>query len=175
MSTPGLNPDFMDILVAFETEAVEFLIVGAFALAVHGAPRFTGDIDLWVRPSAENADRVRRALTTFGAPLTAHGVGASDFAVPGTVYQMGLPPRRIDVLTAIDGVAFDEAWPARVERDFGGLTLPFLGLEQLLRNKRASGRAKDLLDVELLREAGVAVGDQGMRPPPSKRKPRTTT
>ena len=158
MSAPGLNPDFVDILVAFAAEEVEFLIVGAFALAVHGAPRFTGDIDLWVRPSGENAHRVRRALATFGAPLTSHGVATSDFAAAGTVYQMGLPPRRIDILTTIDGVNFDDAWKTRVERALNGLVLPFLGLEELVQNKRAAGRAKDLLDIELLRELGVLVG-----------------
>ncbi len=161
MSAPALNPDFMDILVAFETEEVEFLIVGAFAMALHGAPRFTGDIDLWVRPDPANAARVHRALARFGAPLATHGVAASDFSVAGAVYQMGLPPRRIDVLTAIDGVAFEDAWIGRVEKVLGGVNLPFLGLVELVRNKRAAGRAKDLLDVELLRELGVDVGPDG--------------
>lgn len=157
MSAPALNPDFMDILVAFETEKVEFLIVGGFAMAVHGAPRFTGDIDLWVRPSPANAERVHRALGRFGAPLAAHGVAVSDFSVVGAVYQMGLPPRRIDVWTAIQGVAFDQAWNGRVEKELAGVNLPFLGLSDLIRSKRAAGRPKDLLDIELLRELGVDV------------------
>ena len=151
----------MDILLAFETEKVEFLIVGGFAMAVHGAPRFTGDIDLWVRPDSANAERVHRALARFGAPLATHGVAASDFSVPGAVYQMGLPPRRIDVLTVIDGVPFDEAWKGKVEKELGGLNLPFLGLAELIRNKRAAGRPKDLLDIELLRELGVDVDGKG--------------
>lgn len=161
MSAPALNPDFMDILLAFGAEKVEFLIVGGFAMAVHGAPRFTGDIDLWVRPSLANAERVHRALARFGAPLATHGVAASDFALPGAVYQMGLPPRRIDVLTAIDGVAFEDAWSGKVERELGGVNLPFLGLAELIRNKRAAGRPKDLLDIELLRELGVDVEGKG--------------
>jgi hypothetical protein len=152
-----LNPDFVDVLSAFGDEGVEFLIVGGFALAVHGAPRFTGDIDLWVRPTVANSLRVERALTKFGAPLATHGVTARDFEVPGAIYQMGLPPRRIDVLTEIDGVTFEDAWRGKVERDVGGLRLRFLGLQELLRNKRTSARPKDLLDVELLREAGVEV------------------
>ena len=157
MSAPLLNPDFVDILAAFEAEGVEFLVVGGFAMAVHGAPRFTGDIDLWIRPSPENAIRVERALKRFGAPLAAHGVSAKDFASPGGVYQMGLPPRRIDVLTLIDGVAFQDAWSGHVEREVGGVRLAFIGLRELVRNKRAAARPKDLLDIELLREAGVDV------------------
>lgn len=164
MSEPGLNPDFLDILLAFQHEGVEFLIVGGFAMAVHGAPRFTGDIDLWVRANAANSDRVMRALRRFGAPIAVHGVSAADFSAPGTIYQMGLPPRRIDVLTTIDGVTFDEASPARVEKLLGGITLPFIGLGHLLRNKRAAGRPKDLLDIELLREAGATI-DEGPNVP----------
>ncbi len=158
MSAPALNADFMDILLAFGAEKVEFLIVRGFAMAVHGAPRFTGDIDLWVRPDPANAERVHRALARFGAPLATHGVTASDFSLPGAVYQMGLPPRRIDVLTAIDGVAFEQAWSGKIERELGSLSLPFLGLADLIRNKRAAGRPKDLLDIELLRDLGVDVG-----------------
>lgn len=157
MTRPVLNEDFLDLLTAFIEEGVEFLVVGAFALAANGAPRFTGDLDVWVRPDARNAERVLLALRRFGAPLAAHGVSASDMGRPGSVYQMGLPPRRIDVLTQIDGVTFEEAWPGRLEARVGALTLPFLGLRELVRNKRATGRAKDLLDVELLREAGAPV------------------
>lgn len=157
MSGPVFNEDFLDLLTAFQLEGVEFLLVGAFALAAHGAPRFTGDVDVWVRASPSNAERVLRGLQRFGAPIAAHGVSAADLERPGTVYQMGLPPRRIDVLTQIDGVTFDEAWPGRLEARVGPLVLPFLGLRELVRNKRASGRAKDLLDLELLREAGVRV------------------
>lgn len=157
MTAPILNEDFADLLVALDAEGVEYLLVGAFALAAHGAPRFTGDLDVWVRPSPENARRVLRALARFGAPVAAHGLTVADLSSPGGVYQMGIPPRRIDVLTAIDGVSFDEAWPGRLRGRLGNVPVPFLGLRDLVRNKRAAGRTKDLLDLELLKEAGVEV------------------
>src|SRR6266545_367431 len=98
MTLEGLHEDFRDLLVLFADAGVEFVIVGAYALAFHGAPRASGDIDLFVRPSAANARRVFAALGRFGAPLESSGVAAADFAQPGAVYQIGLPPRRIDVL-----------------------------------------------------------------------------
>lgn len=134
---------------------VEFVIVGAHALAAHGLPRATGDIDIFVRPSRENAERLMRALAAFGAPTAAHGIGAADFASPGQVYQLGLPPRRIDLLTAIDGVTFEEAARTRIEARVDDLLLPFLGREALITNKRAAGRPKDLVDVEALTRAGT--------------------
>lgn len=146
----GLNVDFLDLLEALARAQVEFLVVGAHALAAHGIPRATGDLDVWVRPTPENAARVVTALEAFGAPLHAHGVGANDFERPGTVYQMGLPPRRIDVLTQISGVAFDEAWPGRKTVLISGNEIGFLGREAMLRNKRAAGRPKDLLDADQL-------------------------
>jgi hypothetical protein len=146
----GLNPDFLDLLEAFAKAQVEFIVVGAHALAAHGVVRATGDLDVWVRPSPENAARVVAGLTTFGAPLAQHGVSAADFAKGGTVYQMGLPPRRIDVLTQISGVDFAEAWPDRTVITLRGAPVAFLGREALLRNKRAAARPKDLLDVDLL-------------------------
>ncbi|MFK7988521.1 MAG: hypothetical protein AB8I08_21055 [Sandaracinaceae bacterium] len=152
-SEPAFNEDFRDMLVSLLEAQVEFIIVGAHAMAVHGVPRATGDIDILVRPSRENAVRVLAALRAFGAPIGQHGVTLSDFERPERVYQIGLPPRRIDILTTITGVTFDEAWPARVPVDRDGLTLPFLGREQLLTNKRATGRDKDLVDVKLLRAA----------------------
>jgi hypothetical protein len=145
-----LNADFKDLLVCFGREGVEYVLVGAYALAFHGAPRATGDIDVFVRATAANAERTWRALMAFGAPLAAAGVQARDFATPGLVYQIGLPPRRIDVLTEISGVSFDEAWESRVLADLDGLPVPFLGREALIANKRASGRLKDLADVERL-------------------------
>ena len=102
----GLNSDFRDLLILLVDNGVEFVVVGAYAVAFHGAPRASGDIDLFVRSSPENAERVFDALTTFGAPLVSAGVVAADFARPGAVYQFGLPPRRIDILTEISGVTF---------------------------------------------------------------------
>ncbi len=142
-----LNPDFRDMLSTFGDEQVEYLVVGAYALAAHGRPRATGDLDLWVRPTAANAARVWRALARFGAPL--EGLSQSDFAAEGTV-EIGVAPRRVDVLTSIDGVSFDEAWPARLQVEVEGLRLPVIGREHLIRNKRASGRPQDLADAAWL-------------------------
>ena len=146
----GLNADFRDLLTCLVREGVEFLLVDAYALAFHGVPRATGDIDVLVRATPANAERTWRALKAFGAPLAAAGVKPEDFARPAVVYQIGLPPRRIDVLTEISGVTFDEAWESRAEGELDGLAVPILGRAALLRNKRASGRLKDLADVERL-------------------------
>jgi hypothetical protein len=151
MTLEGLNEDFRDLLVLLADAAVEFVIVGAYALAFHGAPRASGDIDLFVRPTPENASRLVTALARFGAPLESAGVTATDFAQPGTVYQIGLPPRRIDLLTEISGVTFDEAWASRVAAEVSGRTVAFIGRAALLRNKEATGRAKDLADAARLR------------------------
>jgi len=146
-----LNDDFRDMLEALAEAEVEFLIVGAHALAVHGLPRATGDIDLLIRPTADNARRVLDALRAFGAPIDAHGVSEADFTTPGTVYQVGLPPRRIDLLTEITGVSFDDAWQDRTQTTIAGLELAVLGRQSLLRNKSATGRPKDRADVAALR------------------------
>lgn len=148
----GLNQDFLDILAALDESEAEFLVVGAHAMALHGVPRATGDLDVLVRPSAENAERVLTALGAFGAPLDAHDVTRQDFEIPGQVYQIGLPPRRIDLLTSISGIGFDEAWISRDEVKIQGRKVPFLSREALIRNKQASGRDKDLVDVRLLTE-----------------------
>lgn len=143
-----MNPDFLDILSAFSEERVEFLVVGAYALAVHGLPRATGDIDLWVRPTRDNARRVRAALARFGAPIG--DLSEQDLVTRGTVIQIGVAPRRIDVLTLIDGVEFDEAWAARTMTRVGGVDIPVIGRAELIRNKKATGRAKDLADAAWL-------------------------
>ena len=149
-SLDELNEDFRDLLAAFAEEEVEFVIVGAYALAFHGAPRASGDIDLLVRPTAENATRVVRALRRFGAPIDAHGVTQADFERAGSVYQVGLPPRRIDVLTELTGVPFDEVWATRVAAQVEGREVAVIGRETYVRNKRALGRPKDLADIERL-------------------------
>lgn len=150
MNRPALNEDFMDLLRTFLEAGVRFVIVGAHALAVHGIPRATGDLDVFVEPVVENGERVLTALRSFGAPVDAHGVHPEDLSTPGIVYQVGLPPRRIDILTAIDGVSFEQAWSSRTELSVAGLPLPFLGRETLIENKRAAGRPKDLADLQAL-------------------------
>ena len=152
MTLEGLHEDFRDLLVLFADAGVEFVIVGAYALAFHGAPRASGDIDLFVRPTLANAQQVFDALARFGAPLESAGVTAGDFAQPGAVYQIGLPPRRIDVLTEISGVTFDEAWTSRVVGEVEGRSVGFIGRAALLKNKEASGRPKDIADAARLRQ-----------------------
>jgi hypothetical protein len=144
--------DFVDLVQSLREEGCDFVIVGAHALAAHGAPRATGDLDVLVRPDPSNAEKVFRALVRFGAPVAAHGIRPKDFEELGAVYQMGLPPRRIDVLTEISGVTFDEAAKDTVEGRLGTERVRCIGLEALIRNKAASGRPKDLADVAVLEE-----------------------
>jgi hypothetical protein len=143
-----LNPDYRDMLCMLNDEGVEYLVVGAHALAAHGYPRATGDIDLWVRCSEENAERVWRALRRFGAPL--QGLTVADLATPEVVFQIGVVPRRIDVLTSITAVSFDEAWPKRKCVEVDKIPIFVIGREELLRNKRGTGRTKDRADAEWL-------------------------
>jgi len=147
-----MNDDFRDLLKALLEAGVRFLVVGAHAMAVHGVPRATGDLDVWIAVDADNADRVAGALARFGAPLAAMGVSRADFLREDQVVQIGLPPRRIDVLTSISGVRFAEAWTGRVTHEVAGMAVPFLGRASLVANKRASGRAKDRADLEALGE-----------------------
>jgi len=124
-----LNENFRDMLLALNDARVEYLIVGAYALAAHGSPRATGDIDIWVRPDPENAERVWSALVRFGAPIDQ--ITVDDFAAPGVVFQIGLPPERIDVLTMISGVDFHQAWNSRMVVEIDGMSVPVLGLREL--------------------------------------------
>ena len=123
-------------------------MVGAYALAFHGFPRATGDIDLWIRRSEDNAQRVWQALTRFGAPLL--DLKIEDLQTPQLALQIGLAPRRVDILTSIDGVEFEDAWPDRGQVDIEGLIVSVIGREHLLRNKRAAGRPQDQADILLL-------------------------
>jgi hypothetical protein len=147
-----LNRDFLDFLAALIRAEARFLVVGAHALGAHGVPRATGDLDVWIEPTTENAARVWQALAEFGAPLESLGITAVDFETPDLVAQIGIPPSRIDVLTGISGVAFEEAWPDRMTIEVAGLPIPFLGRTPLIRNKRSAGRLKDLADLEALGE-----------------------
>jgi hypothetical protein len=138
------------MLSALSGAGAEYLVVGAYALAVHGVPRATGDIDLWIRPTPANAPRVLTALARFGAALG--DLTERDLVTPGTVFQIGVAPRRIDILTTIDGVEFDEAWNARYVASVEGLDVPVLSRHHLVRNKKATGRPQDLADVARLED-----------------------
>ncbi|MCP4446133.1 MAG: nucleotidyltransferase family protein [Myxococcales bacterium] len=143
-----INQDFSDLFAAFNASGVEYLVVGAHALAAHGHVRATKDIDVWIRASSTNAPRVIAALKAFGAPLSS--VSESDFAEGGLVFQIGVAPVRIDILTEVDGLDFGEAWTNRVETAFGEQPCFVLSKEDLIKNKRASGRPQDLVDIERL-------------------------
>ncbi len=142
------NPDFKDMLSALSESSAEFLLVGAYALAAHGHPRATGDLDIWVRADSENAPRVLRSLAVFGAPLD--DLTVDDLSKPGIVFQIGVEPSRIDILTAISGVDFNHAWKHRVLIELEGVRVNVIGREDLIVNKRASGRPKDMVDAETL-------------------------
>lgn len=142
--------DFRDLLTELRDAGVRFLVVGAHALAAHGVPRVTGDLDLWVEPTEGNADRVWTALGEFGAPLAALGIRQADFVRPEQVIQIGLPPYRVDLMTSISGVTFAEAWDDQLAGELFGVPVAFLGRVTFLRNKRASGRPKDLEDIRSL-------------------------
>jgi hypothetical protein len=145
-----LQQDFKDVLACFNRSGVEYLIVGGYAVAFHGAPRYTGDLDVYVNPIAENARRIMSALRAFG--FGELDLDEGDFCAPGKVVQLGVPPVRIDVVTSIDGVKWNEAWTARTQGTYGDERVYFLGREDLVRNKRALGRRKDLADLEALGE-----------------------
>ncbi|MGA2081580.1 MAG: DUF6036 family nucleotidyltransferase [Holophaga sp.] len=145
----AVNPDFRDLFAELNAAGTDFLVVGGYALAAHGHPRFTKDLDVWVRADEANARKVWEALDRFGAPMGT--LTLQDLATPGIVFQMGLPPSRVDVLTAIDGVDFAEAWEHRVASAYGDQPVQVIGLEDLIRNKLASARPQDLLDAEKLR------------------------
>ncbi len=144
----SVNRDFQDLFSALNTEGAEFLVVGAYALAVHGAPRFTKDLDLWVNATPDNAQRVWAALQAFGAPLSA--ISPEDLAEPNIVLQLGVAPSRIDLLTSIDGVEFLAAWEHRITSRYGDQPVWILGRTELVQNKQATGRAQDALDAETL-------------------------
>ena len=145
-----MNPDFLDMLSALSAEDVEFLLVGAYALSVHGHPRATGDLDLWVRNHPVNASRVYRALAKFGAPIGK--LKESDFCNDDLVFQIGVVPNRIDILTHVDGLNFEEAWKDREKVEIEGQQIPVISKANLIRNKRATGRARDRLDAQMLED-----------------------
>ena len=147
-----MNRDFAEMLSALSEAGADFLVIGAHAVAVHARPRATGDLDIWVRATPENAERVWTALVAFGAPL--HQLTRKDLASDDVVFQIGVAPNRIDLLTTIAGVSFDEAWPRRTTVELWGLSVPVIGREDLVRSKRAAGRPRDLADLAELEGTG---------------------
>ena len=146
----SINSDFRDLFVALNAAGCKYLLVGGYALAAHGIPRFTKDLDVWIEPDATNAGLVIEALGAFGAPQQ-HIVGV-DFTASDTILQIGVPPSRIDILTAIDGVTFKDAWAARASMSFGGVPITTISRQHLIQNKRAGGRLQDLADAHQLEQ-----------------------
>jgi hypothetical protein len=145
-----VQPDFKELLELYNAHGVDYLIVGGYALAFYGAPRFTGDLDILVKPDHDNAQRILAALSDFG--FGSLGLTQEDFIRPERVVQLGLPPVRIDIMTTLTGVAWPEAWAGKESGLFGDVTVGFLGRQQLVANKRALGRKRDLADLEALGE-----------------------
>ena len=147
-----MNRDYVEMLAALSAADAEYLVVGAHALSMHGRPRATGDLDLWVRPTPSNAARVWVALERFGAPLD--DLTRDDLASEDLVYQIGVAPDRIDILTTVTGLTFDEAWTSRATLTLDGVAVPVIGRECLIKNKKALGRPRDLADVAELEGSG---------------------
>lgn len=153
-----LNDDFRDIICLLNEEQVDYLLIGGWAMSFHAKFRATEDIDFWVRPTRDNAERVMRALIRFGAPLK--DIEADDFALPKFGLQLGRPPARIDILTTFRGATFDEAWSERIAETIDGLPVNVVGRQHLLMNKLQVGRPKDLADAEAIREASAGDTEQ---------------
>lgn len=143
-----LNEDYKDMLRALSDEKVKFILVGAYALAAHGYPRATMDIDVWVMPSPENADAVLRALTRFGAPL--NNLTREDLLKDGTIFQIGIAPRRIDIITGASGLMFEPAYQNSISVNIEGIEVRIPSIDDLILNKKTTGRTKDLADAEAL-------------------------
>jgi len=143
-----IQPDFRDLLALLNAHNVEYLVVGGYALAFHGAPRATGDLDILVKPDPENAQRLVDALAEFG--FASLGLTVEDFTKPEQVVQMGVPPIRVDLITSLTGVSWEEAVCGRAAGTYGDLPVHYIGRDQFVANKRATGRQKDLADIEAL-------------------------
>lgn len=141
-----MTKDFEELFACLTHRNVRALVVGGYAVAFHGQPRFTKDIDVFVEPSPENAERLLAALADFG--FGSLGLTAADFASPGKIIQLGVAPNRVDLLTTIDGVTFEDAWRGRVQGHYGSQVVDYIGRAELIRNKQASGRPQDLIDIE---------------------------
>lgn len=145
-----LNEDYKEILQILLSNKVKFLVVGAYAMGAYGYPRATGDFDIWIESSSENSRKTYKSISEFGAPLS--GVTEKTFEEKGIILQIGVAPRRIDIITRIDGVTFKEAYKTKEIIEIEGLRIPFLSKENLIKNKQSTGREKDKLDANYLRE-----------------------
>jgi len=143
-----LNQDFKEFIQFLNDNQVRYLVVGGYAVAIHGHPRYTKDIDIWIEISPENANNLLRALEQFG--FGSLGLKSEDFLTPDQIIQLGYPPNRIDLLTTIDGVIFENCYPLRLEVSLDNILVNFIDLDNLRRNKKASGRLQDLADLEKL-------------------------
>jgi hypothetical protein len=148
MTMLPIPKDLREFIELLNSNSVRYLIAGGYAVAIHGHPRMTGDIDIFVEISEANAVKIEKVLVEFG--FASLGLAAKDFLEPRTIVQLGYPPNRIDVLTSLSGVTFEEAWARRLEVDDAGLSLPFLSRDDVLANKAATGRPKDLADLDAL-------------------------
>lgn len=145
-----MNEDYKEMLQSLLDQKVEFIVVGAYALAAHGFPRATGDMDIWIKPNEKNSKKVYKALAQFGAPI--NEIREDEFSQPGLIFQIGVVPRRIDIITKIDAVEFGEADSDKIFVDIDDLKIPVLSIDKLIKNKMATGREKDLLDAKLLKK-----------------------
>lgn len=149
-STEKLPQDFADLLIELCDAEADFLMVGGWAVVLHGHVRATDDLDVFVKPSLENSSRVYAALESFGAPLAAHNVAPTHFAADGAAYRFGIPPLKVELLTKVSGVSFEEARDGAGTFELAGRAIPYIGRSALIANKKAAGRYKDLADVEEL-------------------------
>lgn len=171
MDSMSIDSNFEDLLSLFIAHGVEFLVVGGYAFGSHATPRATKDLDLWINATPVNAGRACRALTEFGMPIGA--ITAKDLETPGPWLQFGRAPKRVDILTSVDGLDFADAWERRVLRGFGRVATPVLSIDDLILNKRKVGRPQDLLDVKNLERRRAEDGGAGAvsdRPPPKRRR-----
>ena len=146
----AVNPDFRDLFAVLNDAGARYLLVGGYAVAYHAQPRFTKDLDIWVDSSAENAPCVFAALEAFGAPM--QDLTPTDLFEPDLIFQIGVAPNRIDIVTGIDGVVFAEAWEVREQTSYGDQIIQVIGRTHLIQNKRAAGRPQDMIDIQLLEQ-----------------------
>lgn len=147
-SPENVSKDFEELLAFLSARKVKALVVGGYAFSFHARPRYTKDIDIWIEPAPENVERLLQALDDFG--FGSLGLKVEDLSEPGQIVQLGFPPNRIDLLTSIKGLSFEEAWQSRVEDFYGDAPVSYLGMDELIRNKKAVGRPQDRADVDVL-------------------------